>query len=374
MKKWILILMIIFLPLLAQAAHDGWSDCDDGGTANCEYQIKDGVLTVRPYDSTQEASIPDYERDCTKTRYIACTTTAPWRWDENRNSVRAVNIESGITSVGKDAFEDMTFTKVNLPDGLVSIGQYAFLECDRLSDINFPEGLLSIDYSALWYVHLESIVIPSSVSNISDSAFSRNSELKSFVVGANTALNESVFLKETNTLTLDLNNFKMYCAEGNTSCTAALQKAIGVAKNQYLVSQSMEVSDLLTTYTKDGNGFYQIGDKLYANADLMTHGAACDNAANCQAILEAAAQGKPFEVGGKYYATLDLFAHGAACTDKKNCDEILASGGQPFKVGSRIYNSIEDFAKGNHVKYRIYTVEEANRVAGEKNTVTIRYR
>ena len=165
----------------------------------------------------------------------------------------------------------------------------------------------------------------------------------------------------------------MYCASGNESCAATLQKTLNVAKNQDLVIQSMQISDLLTTYTKEGK-FYQIDDKLYATADLMTHNAACDDAANCQAILDAASQGKPFEVGGKYYATLDLFANGAACTDKKNCEDILSSNGNPFKVGSKIYNSMADFANGNYVKHRIYTIDEANKVAGDKNRVSIKYR
>ena len=67
---------------------------------------------------------------------------------------------------------------------------------------------------------------------------------------------------------------------------------------------------------------------------------------------------------------------GAACDDAENCQAILEAqnAGTSFKVGSKIYNSMEDFAKGNYVRYRIYTVEEANRVAGERNTVTIRYK
>ncbi|MBR1915683.1 MAG: hypothetical protein IJ830_04525, partial [Alphaproteobacteria bacterium] len=61
-------------------------------------------------------------------------------------------------------------------------------------------------------------------------------------------------------------------------------------------------------------------------------------------------------------------------TDAKNCQEILNSNGQPFKVGSKIYNSIQDFANGNYVKHRIYTIDEANRIAGDKNRVSIKYR
>ncbi|MBR1915234.1 MAG: leucine-rich repeat domain-containing protein [Alphaproteobacteria bacterium] len=394
MKK-IFFILGTFISLNSYAAHDGWKNCDDDGTANCEYQIKDGVLTVRPQDNSQPASIPDYQRDCTRTRYADCTTPAPWRWDENANTVKTLKIESGISSIGEDAFEDMKITTANLPDSVTSIGKRAFIECDWLTDVNLPNNLQTIGASAFASVPLTNVVVPDTVTMVDANAFRDpnpahksyafeepyavdegpfSPTLKTFVVGENTILDEFLFTYSTGVTTLDLNNFKMYCASGNESCVATLQKTLDVAKNQDLVIQSMQISDLLTTYTKDSNGFYQIDDKLYATADLMTHNAACDDAANCQAILDAASQGKPFEVGGKYYATLDLFANGAACTDKKNCEDILSSNGNPFKVGSKVYNSIADFANGNYVKHRIYTIEEANFVAGDKNRVSIRYR
>ena len=395
MKKTVFMVSAL-MSFSVYAANEGWKNCDDEGTSNCEYQIKDGVLTIRGTGENGAGTIPDYERDCTKVKAKDCTTPAPWRWDNEASTVTTLKIEGGITSIGTDAFEDMKFTTANLPDSLVSIRNEAFIECDRLLSVNLSDGLKTIGTSAFAGAALSNIVIPDSVTDIGSFAFRGPNpahfsysfedpysidggpfepQLKKFIVGENTQLDEYLFvLYNRIDPTLDLNNFKMYCASGNESCSTALQKAIDVAKNQYLVSQSMQVSDLLTTYTKDGNGFYQIDDKLYATADLMTHNAACDDAANCQAILDAASQGKPFEVGGKYYATLDLFANGAACTDKKNCEDILASNGAPFKVGSKIYNSMADFANGNYVKHRIYTIEEANFVAGDKNRVSIRYR
>ena len=387
MKKTVFIVSAL-ISFNAFATNEGWKNCDDDGVANCEYQIKDGVLTVRPQDNSQPASIPDYERDCTQTRYAECTTPAPWRWDEDASTVTTLKIESGITSVGSDAFEDMRFTTAQLPDTLTSIGSSAFKECDFLSDINLPNSLKQISDGALAGTALKNVVIPdgsednptiveaetfrgrnyatvNGVSNIVQ-------ELETLVIGENVEVDPKALY--TSIRVPDFNVFKMYCSEGNTSCIEALEATFYEAQTRGLVDFSKEASEYLTTYTKDGNGFYQIDDKLYATADLMTHNAACDDAANCQAILNAASQGKPFEVGGKYYATLDLFANGAACTDKKNCEDILSSNGNPFKVGSKIYNSMADFANGNYVKHRIYTIEEANFVAGPVNRVSIKYR
>ena len=69
----------------------------------------------------------------------------------------------------------------------------------------------------------------------------------------------------------------------------------------------------------------------------------------------------------------------------KSCAELLGSTGivngklkiytvenGKIKVGSKIYNSLDDLPK--YVKRRIYTVKEAEEAAGNRNTVTIRYR
>ena len=57
------------------------------------------------------------------------------------------------------------------------------------------------------------------------------------------------------------------------------------------------------------------------------------------------------------------------------CDTFIQSDGNyMLKYNGKTYQSINDLLKGNYDKRRIYTVEEANFVAGERNTVTIKYR
>ena len=51
-----------------------------------------------------------------------------------------------------------------------------------------------------------------------------------------------------------------------------------------------------------------------------------------------------------------------------------AKAGQMLKIGSKTYQSINDLLKGNYDKRRIYTIEEANFVAGKVNRVSIKYR
>jgi len=59
-----------------------------------------------------------------------------------------------------------------IPDGVVNIAQFAFIGCDNLTSITFPESLNVIEYRAYWTCSgLTSITIPKSVECIDQQAF-----------------------------------------------------------------------------------------------------------------------------------------------------------------------------------------------------------
>ncbi len=59
-----------------------------------------------------------------------------------------------------------------IPDGVVNIAQFAFIGCDNLTSITFPESLNIIEYRAFWTCNgLTSIVIPKRVWYIDQQAF-----------------------------------------------------------------------------------------------------------------------------------------------------------------------------------------------------------
>ena len=76
-----------------------------------------------------------------------------------------------------------SLTSITLPEGLTSIGDYAFQDCSGLTSITLSEGLTSIGYGAFLYCDsLTSITLPSSLTSIMNHAFDDCGGLTSITV------------------------------------------------------------------------------------------------------------------------------------------------------------------------------------------------
>lgn len=115
----------------------------------------------------------------------------------------AVTLPDGIKSIGAYAFNQSGITAINLPEGLESIGEFAFSLCKltevtipstcltlsgsahfwenlALTEINLPEGLTAIpDRFASTCASLQKINIPSTVKKIGERSFYCCEKLKS---------------------------------------------------------------------------------------------------------------------------------------------------------------------------------------------------
>ena len=89
-----------------------------------------------------------------------------------------------VTGIGDSAFEDCwRITNINIPEGVTSIGNSAFWGCGNSTSIEIPSSVTSIGESAfVGCSGLTSIEIPSSVTSIGDSAFSDCSKLTSIEI------------------------------------------------------------------------------------------------------------------------------------------------------------------------------------------------
>ena len=89
------------------------------------------------------------------------------------NTIKSVNLPSGITSIGANAFRGCTkLVLTSLPSGITSIGADAFSGCTGLSSITIPNSVKCIGISVFsGCTGLTSITILDSIASIKAYAF-----------------------------------------------------------------------------------------------------------------------------------------------------------------------------------------------------------
>lgn len=94
-------------------------------------------------------------------------------WSKERDNIRKIVIEEGITYIGDTAFASCeSLTSVELPNSLLQIGDAAFASCTLLEELTLPNGVIAIERLALSRSGLKIIFVPDSLETIADNAFS----------------------------------------------------------------------------------------------------------------------------------------------------------------------------------------------------------
>ena len=157
----------------------------------------------------------------TGTMYDYKYNTMPWY--KYMGNITSVEIENGITYIGKYAFKDcMSLTSVTIPNSVTSIGNSAFQNCISLSSIEIPDSVTSIDdYTLYGCKSLEKITIPDSVTNIGECAFASCTGLTSIKIPDSvTSIGYSAFKNCTGLTSVEIpKNVTNIGAEAFYNCT-----------------------------------------------------------------------------------------------------------------------------------------------------------
>lgn len=89
----------------------------------------------------------------------------------SNKTLTSIVLPEGINSIGNYAFENCDLTSIRLPAGITIIGNGAFAGCKGVTAITLPDGLGAIGRRAFENSGLTSIRLPAGVTSVGDGAF-----------------------------------------------------------------------------------------------------------------------------------------------------------------------------------------------------------
>jgi len=100
------------------------------------------------------------------------------------DGVIGVNVPAGVVSIGNGVFSGCDYLEsVEFPDSVEEIGEYAFFNCESLSDLSLPDGLKTIGKAAFsGCKSISGVEFPDGITNIGERAFHKCRSLKSVTI------------------------------------------------------------------------------------------------------------------------------------------------------------------------------------------------
>lgn len=195
MKKITVVCLVLMLSLLLCA-------CGNGGTqAEPNTPVGPGTPSVGPGNTEKpsEDAIPSVN-GVSLLKEGSCGTSATFQLYENgvlvvsgsgtvseafakfNDYVKYIKIEEGITSIGNKVFSGLkSCVMAELPSTLKSIDVAAFANSSSLEKVNLPQGLESIGKNAFYFAGLTAVEIPGSLKTMGGGAFSY-CDLKNLII------------------------------------------------------------------------------------------------------------------------------------------------------------------------------------------------
>ena len=144
-----------------------YTDKNAGESCKWEFDSSDGTLYIKGTGDMYGYALVD---------------TKPWELEKEK--IKKVVINDGITSVGKRTFNDLpNLERVVLANSVTKIDDYAFQNDEKLSSLSLSSGLTEIGSGVFENTALTEVELPSKLNKIGDHAF-ENTGLTSVAIPA----------------------------------------------------------------------------------------------------------------------------------------------------------------------------------------------
>ena len=213
-------------------------------------------------------------------------------------------------------------------------------------------GVTSIGNCAFRGSNITDVIIPASVETIGEAAFQSSKMLEKVTFQDNSQL-KSIYgaaFNNTNLNNIDIPNSVTLIGNNVFNYTNI---------NNIVLPDSIFSVDDYVTEGMTGGYFHGLSIKALSDVEHIY----CSKAAQseCEKYFNEA---EFYDFNVRDYVPLK----------EKASLAIYTSDGDKFYANGKWYDSLSDMNKGRYNVKRIYTIDEANQVAGDKNRVSIKYR
>ena len=181
----------------------------------------------------------------------------------NGKEITELVIPDGVTSIGGYAFSGCSsLTSVTIPNSVTSIGSFAFYDCDGLTSVTIPNSVTSIGVGAFAYCSsLTSVTIPNGVTDIYNYTFDGCSSLTSVTIpNSVTNIGYRTFSGCSSLTSVHISDIAAWC---NIKFYGSTSNPLYYAKHLYM--NGKEITELVIP-----DGVTSIGKYVFYNCLSLT--------------------------------------------------------------------------------------------------------